>query len=130
MNTYLLEREALLASAEPGLDAARQLSALTDEAVRELARAASPRISGRFALVALGGWGAGAMLPSSDLDVLVLSDAPATKLKPTVEAVLYPLWDAGLSVGHQVRSPKEQLRAMREDFVTCTAGADRTHALG
>ena len=106
MERYLAEREALLASAEPGIAAARQLSALTDEAVRDLARAASSLIGGRFALVALGGWGAGAMLPSSDLDILVLSDATAEKLKPFVEAVLYPLWDAGLSVGHQVRSPK------------------------
>lgn len=121
MDDYLVEREALLASAEPSIAAARQLSGLTDEAVRRLSRAASSRITGRFALVALGGWGAGAMLPSSDLDILVLSDASAEKLTPFVEAILYPLWDAGLSVGHQVRSPKEQLHAMRDDFVTCTA---------
>ena len=62
------------------------------------------------------------MLPSSDLDILVLSDASADKLKPFVEAVLYPLWDAGLSVGHQVRSPREQLAAMQADLATCTAG--------
>ncbi len=121
MRSYLAARSELLASAEPGLDAARHLSALTDEAVRDLARAASSQVRGRVAIVALGGWGAGAMLPSSDLDILVLSDLPASKLKPYVEAVLYPLWDAGLSVGHQVRTPREQLAAMREDFVTCTA---------
>ena len=121
MKSYLAAREELLAAAEPGIAAARQLAALTDEAVRDLSRTASSRISGRFALVALGGWGAGAMLPGSDLDILVLSDASAEKLKPFVEAVLYPLWDAGLSVGHQVRSAKEQLRAMRDDFATCTA---------
>lgn len=121
MEDYLAARQKLLATAEPGIPAARQLSALTDTAVRELSEVASPRISGRFALIALGGWGAGAMLPGSDLDILVLSDASAEKLKPFVEAVLYPLWDAGLSVGHQVRSAKEQLHAMRDDFATCTA---------
>lgn len=121
MDDYLARREALVASAEPGLAAAHELSSLTDAAVRELANATSAQSGGRFALVALGGWGAGAMLPSSDLDILVLSDAPPERLKPFVEAVLYPLWDAGLSVGHQVRSPREQLRAMRDDFVTCTA---------
>ena len=60
-------------------------------------------------------------MPASDLDILVLSDAPTERLKPFVEAVLYPLWDAGLKVGHQVRSPKQQLKAMREDLKTCTA---------
>lgn len=121
MEAYLAVREALLASADPGLASASRLAALADEAVRSLARAASSRFSGRFALVALGGWGAGALLPSSDLDLLVLSDAPARELKPFVEAVLYPLWDAGLAVGHQVRSPREQRRAMRGDLATCTA---------
>ena len=72
-------------------------------------------------MLALGGWGCGALLPASDLDILILSDAPTGNLKPFVEAVLYPLWDAGLKVGHQVRSPKQQLKAMREDLKTCTA---------
>jgi [protein-PII] uridylyltransferase len=122
MESYLSQRQALIASATPGVAAARELARLTDEAVRELARAASSHSGGgRFALAALGGWGSGAMLPSSDLDILVLSDADESKLKPFVEAVLYPLWDAGLHVGHQVRSPRGQLRAMREDLASCTA---------
>ncbi|HEY5540245.1 MAG TPA: HD domain-containing protein [Coriobacteriia bacterium] len=121
MESYLSQRQALIASATPGVAAARELARLTDEAVRELARAASSRFSGRFALAALGGWGSGALLPSSDLDILVLSDADERKLKPFVEAVLYPLWDAGLHVGHQVRNPRGQLRAMREDLASCTA---------
>jgi len=97
------------------------LAQITDEAIRELSRAASSRISERWAILALGGWGSGSLLPQSDLDILVLSDADATALKPFVEAVLYPLWDAGLKVGHQVRSPRQQLKAMREDLKTCTA---------
>ncbi len=121
MRSFLEERTRLIAEATPGLASARQLSALTDAAVRELAQAASSRHEGRWAIAALGGWGAGALLPKSDLDILVLSDAPAPKLKPFVEAVLYPLWDAGLKVGHQVRSPKQQLKAMREDMKTRTA---------
>ena len=121
MESYRAEREQLLSSAEPGVAGARRLSDLTDEAVRELARAASSQLRGRWGLAALGGWGAGALLPSSDLDLLVLSNEPSVALKPFVEAVLYPLWDAGLKVGHQVRSRREQLRATREDLVTCTA---------
>ena len=122
MESYLSQRRALISSAQPGVAAARELAAMTDEAVRELARAASSATGGgRFALAALGGWGSGAMLPTSDLDILVLSDADEHKLKPFVEAVLYPLWDAGLHVGHQVRTPRGPLRAMREDLASCTA---------
>lgn len=121
MESYLVKRAEHLRTARPGVEAARELSMLTDEAVRELSRAASSRIDGRWSLVALGGWGSGALLPASDLDILVLSDVPAERLKPFVEAVLYPLWDAGLKVGHQVRSPRQQRKAMREDMMTCTA---------
>lgn len=123
MESYSARREVLIRSATSGVMAARELCTLTDAAVRELSLAAASRLSaGRWAIVALGGWGAGALLPGSDLDILVLSDASSRALKPFVEAVLYPLWDTGLDVGHQVRSPREQLSAMREDFITCTAG--------
>lgn len=121
MEEFIAQREQHIATAAPGPAAARRLCRMTDDAVRTLSRAASPLLSGRWAIAALGGWGAGALLPRSDLDLLVLSDAPAEKLKPFVEAILYPLWDAGLKVGHQVRSPAQQLKAMRADLKTCTA---------
>lgn len=94
---------------------------MTDKTVAELASVAASAFAGRWAVIALGGWGAGALQPKSDLDLLVLADAPAERLKPFVEALLYPLWDGGLKVGHQVRSPKQQLKAMREDLKTRTA---------
>lgn len=122
MHEHLSQRSALIAKATPGTAAARQLAEISDEAVRELARAASLSFTGRWAIIALGGWGSGHLLPASDLDILVLSDAPAHRLQPFVEALLYPLWDAGLKVGHQVRSPREQLLAMRTDMATRTAG--------
>lgn len=121
MTSLTSERDSIIASSTPGAEATRRLCEATDEAVRALARAASSRVTGRWAIIALGGWGAGALQPRSDLDILVMSDMPSSRLKPFVEAVLYPLWDAGLAVGHQVRSPKEQLRACREDIKTCTA---------
>jgi len=48
-------------------------------------------------------------------------DERPDRLRPCAEAILYPLWDAGLAVGHQVRTPKDQLRAMRNDMKTRTA---------
>lgn len=121
MKDFVAARAEHIATASAGTAAAQRLSDMTDEAVRELSRAASSRAPGRWAVIALGGWGAGALQPKSDLDILVLSEAKAEQLKPFVEALLYPLWDAGLKVGHQVRSPKQQLAAMRDDVKTCTA---------
>lgn len=121
MQRYLAEREALIRDAVPGEDPARRLARLTDEALCELVEASPHKPRKRWALVALGGYGSGRLYPASDLDLLIVSDEGPARLKPFVESVLYPLWDSGLKVGHQVRSPRDQLRACREDITTLTA---------
>jgi len=124
MRRYTTERQELLRAAVPGTPSARRLARLTDEMLAELAEgpaaAALPRRS-RWCLIALGGYGSGALLPDSDLDLLVVSNASSAALRPFVEALLYPLWDAGLKVGHQVRSRREQLAAIRQDLTILTA---------
>jgi [protein-PII] uridylyltransferase len=121
MDRYITERTALIATGAPGLASARRLAALTDDALRRLASLSPAAPAGRWALVALGGYGSGALLPSSDIDLLVLSDASGAALKPFVESLLYPLWDAGLDLGHQVRSPKEHFASARDDETVRTA---------
>lgn len=124
MRRYLEKRQELIGAAAPGTAPARRLARLTDEMLRDLAEgpaaASLPRRT-RWSLLALGGYGAGALLPGSDLDLLVVSDASAATLRPFVETLLYPLWDAGLAVGHQVRSRREHIRATREDLTVLTA---------
>ncbi|PKQ15511.1 MAG: hypothetical protein CVT67_09370 [Actinobacteria bacterium HGW-Actinobacteria-7] len=121
MEAYLQQREELVREALPGLGSARQLAVLTDDALAGLVARSPHQPRRRFALVALGGYGAGALLPASDIDLLIVTDEPASRLKPFVESVLYPLWDSGLKVGHQVRSEREQLRACKDDLQTLTA---------
>ncbi len=117
MDGYLADRNQLIGAGAPGLESARRLAVLTDDLLRQLAERSPHTPRGRWALVALGGYGAGALLPSSDIDVLLLSDAGTSEIRPFVESLLYPLWDAGLAVGHQVRSPKAHLVAARQDDV-------------
>ena len=70
-----------------------------------------------FALVALGGNGRQELYPFSDIDLMILYD-PAHKdeLNSLVEAILYPLWDTGLEVGHAVRTPDECMVDAAGDF--------------
>jgi [protein-PII] uridylyltransferase len=120
MTKFLAERGELIATAEPGTVSARGLADLTDEAVSALAETASscPRVP--FALLALGGYGARRLLPHSDIDLLVISAGGPTDLEPLVRGLLYPLWDAGFSVGHQVRSVADHTRALRDDIQNLT----------
>ncbi|MBX3231616.1 MAG: HD domain-containing protein [Labilithrix sp.] len=80
-----------------------------------------------IALAAVGSYGRGAVALRSDIDVrLVTKDgarrqAAAAKV---ADALLYPLWDAGLSVGHQVTSQSEMLELAQTDLATATSLLD------
>jgi [protein-PII] uridylyltransferase len=75
-----------------------------------------------LALFAVGGYGRGELFPQSDLDVLVLAEPDAQAGYGDALARLFALlWDAGLPVGHAVRSADECTQAAREDITVQTA---------
>ncbi|MGH2587611.1 MAG: HD domain-containing protein, partial [Dehalococcoidia bacterium] len=57
----------------------------------------------------------------SDVDLMLLHPG---RVPPGSERVFYPLWDAGLKVGHAVRSVREAVQAARENLETLTALLD------
>lgn len=92
-----------------------------DACVRRLFESSEPPPG--VALVALGGYGRGRLSPLSDIDLLIVHDGPShDALSPLAERLLYPLWDAGLAVGHGLRTPAEceALAAERLDARTAT----------
>jgi [protein-PII] uridylyltransferase len=70
-----------------------------------------------IALVALGGYGRRELFPFSDIDLMILH-APDTghRLAAVTEAIFYPLWDAGLEVGHSVRTTAACRTDAQQDF--------------
>lgn len=82
-----------------------------------------------MALVAVGSFGRGALTVHADLDVRLLAPAGA-KANEVAEAILYPLWDAGLTVGHQVSTVNEMLELFPSDLTTATALLDVRHIAG
>lgn len=70
-----------------------------------------------MALVALGGYGRQELFPFSDIDLMLLYRPSAKdRLNDVAEAVFYPLWDAGLEVGHGVRTVEICLEDADKDF--------------
>ncbi len=86
---------------------------------------------GRVALVAVGGYGRRQVAPHSDVDVLFLCDDPSNPgIADLAERVLYPLWDAGVDIGHVVRGLEETLELSRTDIRTSTTLLDMRHVAG
>jgi [protein-PII] uridylyltransferase len=119
---------ALARAGRFGRDYCRALSDLTDDWVIEIFDEAikrNPPGSGRVALLAVGGYGRGELSPGSDLDLLLVHDVRPKKvaadIEPTASAMWYPLWDAGVKLGHGVRRIDEQLDLARTDLDSATA---------
>ncbi len=116
---FLTLRDAaiLRAPPEPGLELCHSLSDALD-AVLAAAFPAEPAV----ALLALGGYGRRELCLFSDIDLMLLYEGtPPVKV---IDAVLYPLWDAGLKVGHAVRTVPEAVRAADESLETLTSLLD------
>ena len=74
-----------------------------------------------MALVAVGGYGRGDLLPASDVDLMLLIEPHGKKhLKSNIEAFLTFLWDMGLEVGHSVRTIKDCVQEAKSDITVAT----------
>ena len=69
-------------------------------------------------LTAVGGYGRGELSPGSDLDLLILHDdsEKSATLAEFVNAFLYPLWNAKVSLDHSVRTRIETRDMAQEDI--------------
>ncbi len=80
---------------------------------------------GRLAVVAVGGYGRRELCPGSDVDVLLLVEGLSEEVQAAVvRRVIYPLWDAGLTVGHAVRDQRQAVAAALADVDIATALLD------
>ena len=82
-----------------------------------------------LSLVAVGGQGRQELCPQSDLDLLLLFDR-GVDAGPVAEKLWYPVWDAGLKLGHAVRTIRDTLSLASEDLETATALLSARHLAG
>ena len=106
----------------PGRGWSRAATSAVDDLVTALSRPFVARH--RIAVAAVGGYGRHELSPASDIDLLLLHDKLDTEvLERIVRGVIYPLWDAGLTVGYAVRDRREALAAV-DDVDSATAILD------
>jgi [protein-PII] uridylyltransferase len=107
----------------------RALSDVTDTLLIRLFEEATGGDSRGLSLVATGGYGRQELAPGSDLDVWLLHEGRAD-VGTIAEKLWYPIWDAGLKLGHAVRTPKEGLEFAAEDLDTGTAALSARRIAG
>jgi [protein-PII] uridylyltransferase len=109
-----------------GTELGRWLAMRYDELLAPLF---APLSSAPAAFAAVGGYGRGCLARGSDVDVRILA-RDAEVAMAIVDDVLYPLWDAGFAVGHQILLTSEVLDVAREDLATATSLLDYRHLAG
>lgn len=112
--------------ARGGRASGEYLAAAADRILRTLLDYAGNKVGARagtpgIALLALGSYGRREFAPFSDWDLLILHSGTAdrapgeSRLESLVGALLRPLWDAGMHLGHAVRTPSECIAVMEDE---------------
>jgi [protein-PII] uridylyltransferase len=129
-SSLLQDRIAVVADrSRRGRDFCRALSDATDELLVALLRESTGGDEQGLALVATGGYGRQELAPGSDIDVWLLHDGRAD-VGAVAERLWYPIWDAGLKLGHAVRTTKEALELAADDLDTGTAALSARFVAG
>ena len=106
-NRLTAARELLLAETQRafgGISAVQTYATSIDLLVQEIYRHARKIESAPATLIAIGGYGRQHQCQCSDIDLLLLFDGRIGAAEEQfISAILHPLWDLGLNVGHQVR---------------------------
>jgi len=75
-----------------------------------------------IALIAVGGYGRGELMPFSDIDLLILTKKNNNRAyKDMIASFLASCWDLGLNLGQSVRSVKQCAQEARKDITVATA---------
>lgn len=94
-------------------------------------QALSEGLGPRVAVVALGGYGRRLLCPASDVDLMVLhAERRPERIRSAAEQVFYPFWDAGIPLGHAVRTVSECLSEASERLDVVCSLLDARHVAG
>jgi len=114
-----------LDAGESGRSLMQSMCSKVDDLLMELWGKYAPHAKQYVDLVAVGGYGRGELAPQSDWDLwfLVPEDMDET-CGAEIEVFLYALWDLNAKIGHAVRSPKQTLLHVKEDWNSATAALE------
>ena len=128
---------------DSGIRVSRSFSIIMDvlienvfvDALEEL-KEKHPKSPCAVSVIATGGYGRGELCPHSDIDLLMLypdklSGKQSKEFQSDLtEAMLYPLWDLGMKVGHATRNLKETITEAKAEVKSKNAIMDARLIVG
>ncbi|WP_456401551.1 [protein-PII] uridylyltransferase [Persephonella sp.] len=124
LDKYFKRKEEIIQkhrSGSRGLDTVRELSDLTDETIKDLARISFPNLN-EISIVVLGGYGRRELCFKSDIDLsLVFKSDDFEGLKAGIESFYYSLLDLKVDIGFSPRDIKTFLELSEEDLTVATS---------
>src|SRR5208283_2013956 len=98
---------------------------LIDDTLKDLGQTGAKGIMNEIAVGAHGGYGRRDVAPYSDVDLMILHrPAAAARLHPLAERLVRDVFDAGLVLGHAVRTVRQACRLATREAMICTSLAD------
>jgi [protein-PII] uridylyltransferase len=123
-DTLIWGRNRLYSMFEDGAPAdalVRARSFLVDEVLHEAWRRFLPEVPSGLALVAVGGYGRGELLPHSDIDILLLHGKDSVEAhRSALEQFSAFCWDIGLEIGSSARSVEDCVQQAAADITVMT----------
>jgi len=96
-----------------------------DDLLIHIWQTVAPESSMHIDFVAVGGYGRGELAPQSDWDVwFLVPDDVTEQMNEDIQSFLYVMWDMNAKIGHAVRSSKETLNHIKEDWNSATAAQE------
>ncbi|MDQ6991979.1 MAG: [protein-PII] uridylyltransferase [Mariprofundus sp.] len=119
------EVTAALEAGQSGATLSHLMCRGVDRLLVELWQREAPEAARCVDLLAVGGYGRAELSPHSDWDLwFIVPDECTPAVEVEMRAFLLLLWDMGAKIGHAVRSVKECLEHIQEDWASATAALE------
>lgn len=121
LKTNLEELIKAFLGQEPIDEIVHRRARAVDEVLLQLWQKEFPAGSKDIALIAVGGYGRGELLPRSDVDIMILlAEKALQRHQSAIERFIAGLWDLGLEIGHSVRTCAECAQEATRDVTVVT----------
>jgi [protein-PII] uridylyltransferase len=127
-----IEQRVRRCADDSGLDACQAYTHVVDELLRLVYEGLlrSGLVTQPLAIAAVGSYARETLALASDVDVRFLVPLKSDGTQAMVEAVLYPLWDAGIDIGHQIVEADGDITLALRDLPTATSLLDWRYVAG